>query len=339
MEKHWIQNNEADRKMMLIQASENHKGMVLPAIEKDWWVMVTLKALFRCSCSESLLFKGGTSLSKGFGIIDRFSEDIDLAISHSFFGIDKTTKSQKEKLRKTARAYIHETLSKDLDEQLKAMGIEGYTIENVTHKQDRSGDLQAIDSDKDPTVILLHYPSILEDEISYVPSRVKIEVSCLSMDAPTEDRLIQSYIADTFPDEDNGTCGRFRTVVPTRTFLEKIFLLAEEFQKTKPRFVRMSRHLYDLEKLMDTEYGKAALADNELYDAIVEHRRTYYALKYVDYDKHARATISFLPPEDVLDEWRTDYANMQNYFIYSDALDFDTLMKRMKELQARLRLK
>ena len=80
----------------------------------------------------------------------------------------------------------------------------------------------------------------------------------------------------------------------------------------------------------------AALADQALYDAIVEHRRTYYALKYVDYDKHSRATISFLPSQEVLDDWRTDYSNMHRYFIYSDALDFDSLMARMKELQDRL---
>ena len=80
----------------------------------------------------------------------------------------------------------------------------------------------------------------------------------------------------------------------------------------------------------------AALADQALYDAIVEHRRTCYALKYVDYDKHSRATISFLPSQEVLDDWRTDYSNMHRYFIYSDALDFDSLMARMKELQDRL---
>lgn len=336
MAKFWLDNVLTDRLAMLEQATDAHVGMVQLAVEKDWWVMVTLKALFGCECADSLIFKGGTSLSKGFGIIDRFSEDIDLAISHKFFGIDKTSKSQKEKLRKMAREYIHSRLSAELDDRLKAMGIEGYRIENVTHVEDRDGNLNIIDSDKDPTVILLHYPSIVEGSISYIPPRVKIEVSCLSMDVPTEMREIRSMIAEAFPDEDDGTYGMFRTVVPSRTFLEKIFLLAEEFQKTKPRYVRMSRHLYDLERLMDSEYGRAALADDGLYNAIVEHRRTYYALKYVDYDRHARKSISFLPPVEVLDEWRKDYADMQAYFIYGDALDFDALMERMRELQERV---
>ena len=154
MDKLWIQNSLNDRIVMVDKTVEAHEGMVRQAVEKDWWVTVILRALFRCSCAGSLMFKGGTSLSKAWGVIDRFSEDIDLAISHSFFGIDKTTRSQKEKLRKMARAYIHETLSKELDEQLRAMGIEGYSIENVTHRS-VNGESVAIDSDKDPTVILV----------------------------------------------------------------------------------------------------------------------------------------------------------------------------------------
>lgn len=231
------------------------------------------------ACHEALIFKGGTSLSKGFNIIERFSEDIDLCISHSFFGIDKTSKNQRDKLRKKAREYISGTLSSQLDAQLKGMGITGYSVENVTQVQDKNGEWKVIDSDKDPTVILLHYPSIVEDAISYIPPRVKIEISCLSMDEPTEERGIRSLIGESFEGEDTDANCKIRTVVPTRTFLEKLFLLAEEFQKEKPRSVRMSRHLYDLEKLMDTQYGREALADRSLYDAIVEHRRVYYALK------------------------------------------------------------
>ncbi len=105
MGKLWLNNEIVDRLAMLQQREAEHPGVNQIAIEKDWWVTVTLKALFQTDCRDSLIFKGGTSLSKGFGIIERFSEDIDLAISHSFFGIEKTGKSQREKLRKMARAY------------------------------------------------------------------------------------------------------------------------------------------------------------------------------------------------------------------------------------------
>ena len=126
--------------------------------------------------------------------------------------------------------------------------------------------------------------------------------------------------------------------MPTRTFLEKLFLLAEEFQKEKPRSVRMSRHLYDLEKLMDTEYGLEALPNRQLYDAIVEHRKTYYALKYVNYDLHAPSSISFTIPKSVMDAWQDDYADMRRFFIYGESLEFDALMQKMRELQERVRV-
>jgi predicted nucleotidyltransferase component of viral defense system len=333
----WLNNELVDRLAMLQQTEIEHFGINQVAIEKDWWVTVTLKALFQTECHEALIFKGGTSLSKGFNIIERFSEDIDLAIGHSFFGINKTSKNQRDKLRKKAREYIHGTLSSQLDARLKDMGITGYRIENITQVQDKNGEWKVIDSDKDPTVILLHYPSIVEDTISYIPPRVKIEISCLSMDEPTEERQIRSLIGETFEDEDSDANSNIRTVVPTRTFLEKLFLLAEEFQKEKPRSVRMSRHLYDLEKLMDTEYGREALADRSLYDAIVEHRKAYYALKYANYDLHNPETINFMIPKKEMEVWKADYADMQRFFIYGESLEFDTLMQRMKELQKKVR--
>ena len=225
-----------------------------------------------------------------------------------------------------------------LDEHLKKLGVSGYSIENITHALDKEGEPHPIDPDKDPTVILLHYPSIVEETISYIPPRVKIEISCLSMDEPSEGRDIHSLIGETFEGEDTEADCKIRTVVPTRTFLEKLFLLAEEFQKDKPRSVRMSRHLYDIEKLMDTVYGKEALADRTLYDAIVEHRRTYYALKYVNYDLHNPSTINFMIPDQERDAWVQDYADMQRFFIYGRSLEFDVLMKRIEELQEQIHL-
>lgn len=184
---------------------------------------------------------------------------------------------------------------------------------------------------------MLQYPSIVEEAISYIPPRVKIEISCLSMDEPTENRQIISLIGETFEEEDTDANCSIRTVVPTRTFLEKLFLLAEEFQKANPRSFRMSRHLYDLEKLMDTEYGREALADGALYKAIVEHRKAYYALKYVNYDLLAPAAIIFLIPEHAMESWKADYANMQRFFIYGQSLEFDALMQKIAKLQKRVR--
>ena len=87
--------------------------------------------------------------------------------------------------------------------------------------------------------------------------------------------------------------------------------------------------------MMDTEFGIEALKDRVLYDTIVEHRRLYYNLKYVDYDKHAPQQIDFVPPEHELERWRKDYDEMQRHFILGEALPFDDLILRIKELRKR----
>ena len=336
MRKLWIKNTPEDRIAILQQAERTHTGVTLFAVEKDWWVTATLYALSRCACAPYLSFKGGTSLSKGFGLIERFSEDIDIALQHSFFGIEPINRSQRDKLRKVSRAYIHNTLSEQLDDELRQMGVYGYRIENVTQVSAKGGATKPIDSDKDPTTILVYYESVIEEPISYIPQRVKVEISCMSMDEPVEIRSIRSMIADALPVEDESEVS-FPTVLPTRTFLEKIFLLAEEFQKDSPRHLRMSRHLYDIERLMDCAYGVEALSDRRLYDAIVEHRRLQYALRYVDYELLSPSRITIVAPQKVLHDWTSDYKNMREHFIYGASLPFDQLLCRIEELQTRIR--
>ena len=248
------QDYSVEERNVMLQRTGLKEQLPQPAVEKDWWVTAVLKALFMSETASALLFKGGTSLSKGWHLIDRLSEDVDLALDHSFFGINGTSSNQREKLRKTARRYIMDSLSLQLDTKLKELGVSGYRIENVNTKQDGS----PIDSDKDPSCLLVWYDSVCEERIGYIPPRVKVEISCLSMSEPSEVKDIKSLISNHYAEEDAGTTCAIRTVAPTRTFLEKAFLLNEEFQKNKPRHVRMSRHLYDLERLMDTEYGRAA---------------------------------------------------------------------------------
>ena len=119
------------------------------------------------------------------------------------------------------------------------------------------------------------------------------------MDEPVEKKLIRSFISEIIPEGDDTTV-LFNTVVPTRTFLEKIFLLHEEFQKEKPRSIRMSRHLYDIERIMDTEFGKEALYNLDLYNEIITHRRIFNKLPNIDYSTHAASIVNFIPPMSVI---------------------------------------
>jgi hypothetical protein len=131
-------------------------------------------------------------------------------------------------------------------------------------------------------------------------------------------------------------------VEPRKTFLEKSFLMHEEFLKpdrAKIKAERMSRHLYDLVNIMNTEIGQAALNDHELYDHLIVHRKWYTGFAWINYDTLGHSTIRFVPPAEFLEAYRQDYKTMQEQMIYEEALDFDDLIEQLKILQGRFRIK
>lgn len=128
-------------------------------------------------------------------------------------------------------------------------------------------------------------------------------------------------------------------VSPKRTFLEKIFLLHEEFQKETMliRTERMSRHLYDLEKLMDTTHGIEALKDSVLYNKIVEHRKNFNAIRGINYSNHIPKLINIVPPNETIKLWEKDYKTMQESMFYGATISFDKLIERITELNTRIK--
>ena len=330
--KRWIDATLLERKFMLQQTAAKEN---LPeyAVEKDWWVTMTLKALFNTRCGRYLEFKGGTSLSKGWRLIERMSEDIDMALNYRYFVEKLDNNTQLKNLRKKSRKFIIDELAGELDVCMQALGLTEFKITPVVNDEDG----KAISTDADPTVLLVDYKTISDFASPYVPSRVKVELSCLSMDEPFEMKSITSFISASFPDEDEDTESVIPVVLPSRTFLEKAFLLNEEFQKEEPRSLRMTRHLYDLEHLMDTEFGITALSDLELYSKIVEHRRKFYHVGYADYDKDYPDKIDFFPPERCLSAWKADYSEMLEHFVYGEKIPFERLLERISVLQSRFR--
>ncbi len=331
MRNNWLSYSLAERKVMLQEVSRKEH---IPdyAVEKDWWVSMVLKALFQVECADYLLFKGGTSLSKGWRLVERFSEDIDISLSHTFFGMSIDNNNQLKNLRKKSRRYIIETLAPQLKQALANIGLADLQVEPLIEV-----DGVVVSTDADPTVINVNYQSIADSHSDYVPTKVKIEISCLSMDVPFERKHITTLISDMFPDADLDTDCTIPTVVPSRTFLEKAFLLNEEFQKATPRSLRMSRHLYDLEKLMDTQFAADALTDKELYHMIVEHRRKFYHVGYADYDKDYPHAIHFIPSDNIIKEWQEDYRELVKSFVYGSHLEFGELIARLQTLQQRFR--
>lgn len=224
----------------------------------------------------------------------------------------------------------------EIAQALDRMGIVDFNIEPELTRIDKDGNETDLRATTHPSTIFVSYKSIIPEQSEYIEPKVKIEISCLSMDEPVEDKTLRSFMADVLKEEENIEV-RFPTVVPTRTFLEKIFLLHEEFQKENPRCKRMSRHIYDIEKIMDTDFGKS-ITNIELYNSVVKHRSIFNNIEGIDYDLHNPSTLSFIPPKSIIKEWEKDYQSMQNHFIYEErSLSFDELLKRMTELTERIR--
>lgn len=326
----WIRLNDADRRTILEQTSVR-TGYIVQAVEKDWWVTAVLEALFSLPFANQLSFKGGTSLSKCWGLIDRFSEDIDIAITREKLGFTGVlSKNQiNDRLRRSLCSFVREELPELIDNMLLAMG--------VPREWFRTEVIRTPVSTVDPESIYIHFNSLFPPAV-YMPASIKIEVSGRSMTEPVETVAIKTLVAEQFP-----TVPYADTPFPVtaasakRTFLEKAFLLHEIFhqQGVPPRVERMSRHLYDLEKMMDSQVETNALGDTALYRDIVEHRRHFIGLYNFDYDTLWPATLSFLPPSVQSGTWEADYRSMQTNMIPGVSLPYAELIERLTELNSR----
>ena len=324
----------AQGKIQILDQVNGRTNSDQQTIEKDWWVTQVLRVLFSQPYAGRLSFKGGTSLSKAWNIIERFSEDIDIAISREYLGFaGELSRTQvSDKLRRAACSFVREKMQNDVREGLITMGIapDLFNVHvNITSV-----------STTDPEVIYVDYQSVLPNS-EYIAHTVKVEVSGRSMHEPVQTVALQSQI-DTILPQSAIVQPAFNVsvVVPERTFLEKVMLLHEEFAKpqTDIRTNRMSRHLYDIYCLMNVGVAERALHNEQLYRSIVEHRRQFINLKGFDYGTLYPATLSILPPASVADLWRKDYENMQKTMIYGNSPSYEQLLKRLAELQKEIKM-
>ncbi len=308
-------------------------------IEKDWWVTAVLRALFNLPYAKHLSFKGGTSLSKCWNLIDRFSEDIDVAIDREFLGFSGTlSKTQiNDKLRRATCTFVRETMQFDLIQQLQKDGIsEDKFRVNVEISPVTTTDPETININYDSALTL----SVVGNDDIYILPQIKVEVSGRSMTEPICMVPLDSMIDQVYPKAPFAeTRFDVRAVQPERTFLEKLFLLHEEFAKHKDliRVERMSRHIYDIGQMLKTPIAENAIHNKELYREVVEHRRVFIGLRGFDYDSLYPDTLNIIPPDSIIKQWETDYENMRMFMIYGESVSFKELIGNLKNLNERIK--
>jgi len=325
---YWFQLSEQDRQEIFTEVA-NQKELSIAAVEKDWWVVQTLAVIFSMECASALIFKGGTSLSKGWNLIQRFSEDIDLMLDREFLGFTgELTKGDIRRLRRKSYQFITENFTEELKNKFSELGFKDLTVKYR----------EVENHDQDPLIIEIYYPTLTNKD-SYLKPAVLVEVGSRSLKEPFTQRNFGTIVSEVFTNRPFADKPITIPVVnPERTFLEKIFLLHEEFQKPqdKIRVERLSRHLYDIEKLSQSGYAKIALQDPELYNTIVKHREKFTPISGIDYANHTPDKLSFIPPDAILKDWQQDYETMMQTMIYDNPLPFDELIKRLTELQRKI---
>lgn len=308
-------------------------GIKAFAVEKDWWVSRTLEIIFSMEVASHLVFKGGTSLSKAWKLIERFSEDVDLAIDKDIFMAKDTkwSRSKLTQLRKDAGAYSTGQFFDDLQNEFEKRGFEDLSFEIVESK----------DSDQDPRIIEIYYPNLIAVGSDYLKPRVQLEIGSRSLREPFSLEEMGSLVDEIYAGRDFvEPLFRVAAVHPERTFLEKLFLLHEEFHRPieKIRVNRLSRHLYDLFKLTKAGVAEKAIQDKQLYETIVKHRHTFLRVGGVNYDLHDPKTLNPIPVSDVIADWESDYSTMKEEMIYEETKpSFAELINNLETLKTQLR--
>jgi hypothetical protein len=319
-------------KVAIFNAIATEKGMTPFAVEKDWWVSRTLEIIFQMDIDKHLVFKGGTSLSKALKLINRFSEDIDLAIDKNFFeGYQgDISRTQINKLRKEAGIYTTGKFYEELQVEFKEKGFNELLFKVIDSRE----------SDQDPRIIEIYYPNVITSNSEYILPRVMIEISCRSLREPFSVQKFGALVDEVYADKEfSAPLFEVPTVNPERTFLEKLFLLQEEFHRSvdKMRVDRLSRHMYDIYQLTSAGIATNAINDKELYETIVAHRYKFSRVGDVDYNLHNPKTVNPIPLAEKMEDWKVDYHKMKEDMIYEENKPtFGELINNLNDLRTQL---
>ncbi|MES2534786.1 MAG: nucleotidyl transferase AbiEii/AbiGii toxin family protein [Pseudomonadota bacterium] len=318
-----------DDQKLTIEQTAARIGWAASSVEKDFWVCWTLQQLFAMpELAPHLTFKGGTSLSKAWGLIDRFSEDIDLTINREALGFGgedspgqapskKQTGKRLKELKAACKEFVHAVVLPNLSA----------TMQTVLGKQHWK--LQPDQNDPDSQTVLFEYPTYFQVQPDrYVSSVVKIEFGARSDPWPAHAVQIIPIMAKEFPQAFAAPECTVLALAPERTFWEKAMLLHEETYRPadKKRGARMARHYYDLYRLIEQGVGANAAADLSLFEKVAEHRKIFFPQTWVDYATIRAGTLRLSPLPEQEAGWRQDYADMQGEMFSNLPPAFDTLL-------------
>jgi hypothetical protein len=318
-----------DDQRLYCEQAQSRLNLPPASIEKDFWVCWTLRELFSLpGWGEHLAFKGGTSLSKAWKLIERFSEDIDVVIDREFLGFGGETLSgnRQKKLIKTCSERIHAELRPALEQRFKAIlpSAAKWSLKPADDAED-----------KDQQTLLFQYPGVLTGTAIYLRPVVKIEMGARSDTEPSESPTLRPYLCEAFPEQLGDGAFSLKTVAARRTFWDKAMLLHEETYRPadKPRKRPLARHYYDLWRLIQKGVAEQAVADPGLFDRVAAHRQEFFDYRWMNYDTLRPGSLRLLPLPDQLVSWRGDYGEMKKEMFFGEVPTFDEILRAVGEFE------
>lgn len=328
----FIHLSSVERNLYCRQATERMETP-LPAavIEKDFWVCWTLNLLNEIpELKGNITFKGGTSLSKAWGLIERFSEDIDIAINRKVFGQqpphgaeDAKSNTQRKtrlvELEDKNASFIMEILLPILQEKIAGhLNPAEFTLKPIQKGNEIN--------------IEFEYPGTLKNELGGLLPVVLIELVPRADEIPNEERKITPIIYEVFEDLLGDGSFNISTLAPERTFLEKLLFIHETLEGFNKGSERKSRHYYDLLKLYNAGVFERIKNNRELLQMVVEHRQTFFRYNTLDYAGISSNGVRVVPSKDSWIDWRGDYTRTA-VMIYKDIPSFEELMSFAEQLE------
>ena len=329
--------DEQDRRDVF-EAAANRLDTLPSYVEKDLWVCVILDVIFNGlpDGHPRLLFKGGTSLSKVFGLIDRFSEDIDLVVYRDDLGFEgDRDPTAAESLSKRQRDALFETLAEECSSYI----LGGFRAGLTSAIGEAAEGCRAVPDTDDPQTLLVEYPTLYpSSDTAYVAPSVKIEAGARSALDPNQIGGVTAFIQDELRDHALDV-GNVRTLSPKQTYWEKLLILHgahcgyRDEQRLPGDRNRISRHYYDVAMITATDTGASALSDLELLDAVRSHNLIAFRQAWKRFEEATPGSVRLVPQSGLREAIERDYGAMQG-MILGDAPEFEWINERLHEAEA-----
>ena len=327
----------SEERRLFIEEAAGRRGFSPVLLEKDFWVCWLLSVLFEATFSDAIVFKGGTSLSKVFGVIDRFSEDIDLSVAPDFLGLGEPelattlSKGQAGKWMKKAEAECIAAVRDSLGPELER------TARDLLGKPPEQWLEFIVDPISHSPVLLFRYPTTQPAGFDYLKRAVKLEFGSLSDQRPTEQHTVRPWIADVFPAAFTDWQCSVVALDVHRTFWEKATILHTEYHRPADKATpdRFSRHYADTAALAVHPIAALAIRQHDLRDRVVMWKSRFFSSGWARYDLAQPPTFKLVPPGDRETALGRDYEAMRDMY-FAEPVPFDQILARLATVERQI---